>query len=422
MKKIIIILTLGFSSIIWGQEISSQDWETDLNFLRSELPKKHNNLFFSLSKAEFNAVIDDIIESLDKDSDVETMIRIQSLLSKVEDSHTKIGLRKFKKKFKILPFSVRSFSDGYYITSTSKDRYSILDKKIKSVNGYEIDQIEDSLKTLFVAENNAMIRTNVEIFLNDDVYYKYFGFSNHDSQKYELELEDTKGNIERFEVPVVDNVSKNQRIYTKRKNIPFFRNGSGESFKDFYFEDDNIYFIQYNKCTSKETVQKYGDKDSAHKFPSFDEFKEKVLAKLSNEKIDKVIFDVRFNKGGSSYLAESLIDQIALDDNINQDGKLFVIIGKDTFSSAIFNAIYFKNNTNAILIGEETAGKPNHYGNIGVFTLPYSNIDIVYSKNYYTLTEENLNSLIPEIEVKETFNDYKEGIDPALEYVKNYKK
>lgn len=49
-------------------------------------------------------------------------------------------------------------------------------------------------------------------------------------------------------------------------------------------------------------------------------------------------------------------------DKINQPGKLFVIIGRSTFSAAMFLVGDLEEHTRAIFIGEPTGGKPNHFG------------------------------------------------------------
>ena len=50
MNKIIILIVTFFSINIYSQEIETENWITDLNFLKTELPKKHKNLFFKISK------------------------------------------------------------------------------------------------------------------------------------------------------------------------------------------------------------------------------------------------------------------------------------------------------------------------------------------------------------------------------------
>ena len=43
MNKIIILIATIFSINIYSQETETENWITDLNFLKSELPKKHKN-------------------------------------------------------------------------------------------------------------------------------------------------------------------------------------------------------------------------------------------------------------------------------------------------------------------------------------------------------------------------------------------
>ena len=65
------------------------------------------------------------------------------------------------------------------------------------------------------------------------------------------------------------NFKRNKTFIKINAEKPFYKNGSGKSFKEEYFPNEKIYFIQYNKCVSRETIEKYGDKETAHKYPSF---------------------------------------------------------------------------------------------------------------------------------------------------------
>lgn len=422
MKKTIILFLTFFSINIYSQEIAAENWITDLNFLKSELPKKHKNLFFNLTKNEFENGIEKIIKQLDKDTDIETSIKLHQLIAKIGDSHTTLSTSHITQKRKIIPLDFMCFNEGLFISGTIKDNYEILDKKLLSINGFKINTIIDSLKTLNVAENIALINTNSSRLLDSNILLKYFGFSKPNDSIYNLELSDIKGNISQYKLMDVENdmnLRKNRTYMKVNAEKPFFRNGSGNNFKEEYFPNEKIYFIQYNKCISRETIEKFGDKETAYKHPSFKEFEDKVIKTIENSEVDKLIFDMRFNVGGSSYLAESLIDKIAANKKINKKGKLFVIVGNDTFSSAIFNTIYFKKKTHAIIIGEETSGKPNHFGYVKSFTLPYSEIKVRYSSEYWKLTEGNETTVVPDIKIEYSYNHFKNGIDPVFEYVKS---
>jgi hypothetical protein len=129
---------------------------------------------------------------------------------------------------------------------------------------------------------------------------------------------------------------------------------------------------------------------------------------------------MRLNGGGNSLIAEPLIEGIKQRPAINSKGHLFVVIGGKTFSSAILNALKFKNETEAIFVGEPTGGKPNHFGEIKLFVLPRSWIVVSYSTKYFKHSPEDTPSLYPDIDVGVSFSDFMECRDPVYEAITAY--
>jgi len=99
-------------------------------------------------------------------------------------------------------------------------------------------------------------------------------------------------------------------------------------------------------------------------------------------------------------------------------GNLFVIIGRGTYSSALQNAITLQKDTSAILIGEPTGGKPNHYGEVRYFKLPNVGLLVQYSTRYWlNYPDSDPATLKPEIPAIPTTYDLLAGRDPALEVI-----
>ena len=88
-----------------------------------------------------------------------------------------------------------------------------------------------------------------------------------------------------------------------------------------------------------------------------------------------------------------------------------------TSSSAIINTVDFINSAEVVIIGEETGGRPNHYGEVKRFVLPESRLVVSYSTRYFSLLEENPSTITPEILAPISFQDYLMGRDPAMEAV-----
>ena len=80
----------------------------------------------------------------------------------------------------------------------------------------------------------------------------------------------------------------------------------------------------------------------------------------------------------------------------------------------------FKRMTEAIFVGEETGGKPNHFGEIKSFRLPYSGLKLKYSTKYFKRTDEDINTITPDFIIETSFDEYIRGIDPVFDWVLKY--
>jgi C-terminal processing protease CtpA/Prc len=108
-------------------------------------------------------------------------------------------------------------------------------------------------------------------------------------------------------------------------------------------------------------------------------------------------------------------------EKINKRGRLFVAIGRGTFSSAYDNAQTLREYTKAIIIGEPSGQKPNSYGEVKTFVLPNSNLEIGYSTMFWKSVDGDPLSMMPDISVEVSFNDYVVGRDVVLEKILAYK-
>ncbi len=151
-----------------------------------------------------------------------------------------------------------------------------------------------------------------------------------------------------------------------------------------------------------------------------DEFGRELLEFIESHPVEKFIFDIRDNSGGSSPLIEPLIEGLK-DSKVNKKGSLFCMVGRKTFSSAILNALKLRRDTHAIFVGEPTGGKPNHFGEARTFALPYSKLRIGYSTKHFRYTKQDSPSFKPDIVVEESSSDYFSDKDPVLQAILEYR-
>ena len=195
------------------------------------------------------------------------------------------------------------------------------------------------------------------------------------------------------EVIEIKTVDADELIYMEI-DLPIYATNDKENYWYKYLECNDELYIKYNLCRENGEISIKDKIDKSIKF-------------IEDNSINKVTVDLRNNSGGDSTLIEPLIEYIKKNEKINTKENLKVIIGRETFSSALLNAYEFKFQTNAKIIGEPSGGKPNCYGEILRFTLPNSKFLISYSTKYYKLIEDDtVMALYPDELILESITDY----------------
>ena len=203
-------------------------------------------------------------------------------------------------------------------------------------------------------------------------------------------------------------IKLNDDAIKKDDSVPLYRRYPQKAYWYVYVEECKTVYFKYNACREMEEL-------------NLNEFCKQLLEVISAKEARKLVIDLRNNKGGNSTLLDDFIEEISRNAAINKTGSLFVIVGRDTFSSALLNAYSFKENTKAIIVGEPTGGKPNCYGEVEKLYLKNSGIVINYSTKYYKIVEDDSEmALMPDVLCESTIYSYMENVDPCMEYIKSH--
>lgn len=417
MKKPVLLLSLCIASFAARAQDAAIDWKKDIAFLKEELPHKHIDLFVQKRRDFFEKGLDRAAALQGKASDLDIALRLQQTIAAMGDSHTDVVYTKFITRDGLVPVFYYWFDDGLYILAGTDQHPEILGRKLVSVNGFPAQRIIDSFKTLITQDNDGINKARIPGMMVQRQLYDFFRFA-EPGKDLVLETEDVKG--ERMKTTLVANAPAG-RI----KRLPMKAPGIGwrnerALFWDEYVAADSIYFVQYNQCWDRELEAAHGNAERAAQLPSFKEFEEKIFKTLAEQPVKKLVIDMRFNGGGSEEQGNELLKRLK-DQPVNKKGKLFVIIGRKTFSSAVLIALSFKTGTNAILVGEATSGSPNHYGEVKTMQLPSSHMFVEYSTKHFVRSGNDKPTLIPDIPAHVTFRDFYSGRDPFYDAVKAYK-
>jgi hypothetical protein len=396
-----------------ASEGSDSSWARDIEVLGNELPKCHKNLFFQLSEAEYRARLRTLEAELGTLSDLEVELRVRRLLADLGDAHTGLSLQHEQ----IYPLSFLHFADGTYLMKASAEYAEYLGMRLVSVDQTPLGEARRRISTIIPYDNRAQLWNRYASYLVIPRYLGGLGIITGNGERPSAAtfvFRSEAGERHSVEVdPVSRDASLEWRRLTQhvlsipedRKDIPLYMQNTRQAYWSRYLESEGILYMQYNECRE----------DPAKPFRPF---ARGIERELRREGVRKLVIDLRFNGGGDSRVLHPLIRTLERDYREGREYELYTIVGRGTFSSAVLNAIDLKQRAGAVLVGEPSAGRPNHYGEVKSMRLPHSGMRLFYSTKYFSRYEKDSNALYPDISVAWSFADILTWNDEAMEAVR----
>ena len=100
-------------------------------------------------------------------------------------------------------------------------------------------------------------------------------------------------------------------------------------------------------------------------------------------------------------------------------GPVCLLTGPFTFSAAVEVADAVKTYGLAVIVGENTGGRPNVFGNPFSFVLPHSGLSVEIATSRAVRANGDATDFIPDVSVRTTAEDIRSGSDPVLERAKS---
>src|SRR5262249_23254419 len=132
-------------------------------------------------------------------------------------------------------------------------------------------------------------------------------------------------------------------------------------------------FAQYNRA----------DSVTEEPMPAFGR---RLRAEIAAKAPQRVVLDLRHNAGGEGFWNKTIFLALIKSNDIDQKGRLFVLIGRQTFSAGSLLAIELEKYSNAVFIGEPTGGGIQNFGNHEFVQLPNSRFGVMVATRFYQNT------------------------------------
>lgn len=390
-KLFFILLGLACSNLCFAQQLTTADYLEDLQYLRDTLPQRHINLFAKVSRADFNQKIDamaSLLMNMDREAFITELFKLPVAIG---DEHTHIEAT-FTRMF---PIRFEKFSEGVFVTATDSANTDLELCRLTGIDGHPITEVASRFKAIIQSGNPSFFETRFLKCINNPVLLKGLQLTGSINEAT-FEFTTTKGKIIKRLLRSVSGGDVAVLPLAEFPGRPLSRKEKNNYWYVYQPETGTLYF-SYTNCQDQEGLP-------------FAAFNEELFAAMERNKPRRLVVDLRYNSGGNSGVLKPFIERIKTS-GLNTKGKLFVLIGKETFSSALMNAVELKRNTNAILVGEPTSGTVNHYGEVRGFRLPHSKIVIAYSTRYWETWKGYEGPLRPDIPIVYSVKNYARGID-----------
>ena len=110
---------------------SVRQWREDLAYLARELPRRHKNLFHSISRAQFDSALAVLDRKLPGLARHQVIIELARLVALVGDGHTNVApTRDPKIGFHAYPVRLYFFKDGLFVRSAAKAQGDLVGAKV----------------------------------------------------------------------------------------------------------------------------------------------------------------------------------------------------------------------------------------------------------------------------------------------------
>ncbi len=415
MKKSIVIFLLilsigGWSSIATiyalpqaGKAVSDtltkEQWRQDLKYLAKELPRRHKNAFHSVSRETFERAVAELDAAIPSLQEFEIIVRLQQILAMVGDAHTTFSTFP-PKTFRRYPLSLVWFGGDLRVTRTVAAYRRALGGRVVRIGESGVADASAKVSRLVPQENDYWARfvspgymTSPEVLFTLKILPGI--------ERGQWTFEDAEGKQFSMEMSAVSPDEKIEWLSTL-KEVPLYRQRQDEQFWFTLLPDSQTLYVN---------LRGYPDTNA------FKRIADDLLKLIDASPPKRLVIDVRQNTGGDFNKGRYLLSGLKKRDAFRNRGSVYVITGRATQSAAMVNALDFRKELNAVLVGEPTGGRPNSYSENDAFRLPNSNLEVSYSTRYYKFQDTETPAVMPDKIIEPSWDSYPSGRDIVMEWI-----
>ncbi len=396
-------------------QMTAEKWQEDLQFLQQTVHQDYAFLFRKTSADEFDAAVRELQEAIPTMADHEVVVGLARIIALFKYGHTGISYGHEAFAFRHFPFNLYHFSDGVYVQGTHKKYREALGARVVSIGGMPIAEALHALSPAVNAENSQFFKAYGinDLRIAEVLHAQRITPSLTDTLTLGLEKEGKAYELTFTALPKGERPPTKYGLVLQQEEwldardtavTPYYLKYLDKNYYYEYLPDARTVYVRHSEVVHEE----------GEDIPTFFG---RVFDFIENNAVDRLVLDVRLNGGGNNYFNKDVVRGIIQTEKIDQVGKLFVIIGRRTFSACQNLVLELDSYTNAIFVGEPTGENINFYGDNNRIPLPNSGIPVYLSYAWWQDKPqwEDGPWLAPHVAVEMSFEAYKTNQDPVLD-------
>jgi len=386
-----------------------ETWISDLEYLEKRINELHYSPYHLTSKATFDKATSKLKSNIEALSEEEIVVELMKIFGGLGNGHNLIIPTTLESgSIKRLPVQFYQFDDGIFVVDAEEDLKQWIGYELKSIGGILAEEALQITNAVNARDNDMQTLWLGPYYMGLPDVLAGLGIIEN-KNRVQLILKDTKGTSQKvIMTPITWNFNGFPKMpQLKNEAQPIYLSKMDDPYWYKLMKEENSIYIQLNSVTNKENQ-------------TLSDFNVELRKQIAKNETQNLILDLRHNHGGDGSLLPPMLKTLNIFEVINPKGKIFVIMGRETFSAGHNLLTKITQYTSPILVGEPSGSKPNHIGESGWFQLPYSGLMGLISTQFHqdSKAEDNRKWISPQIPVTLSSTDYFTGNDKALGIIK----
>ena len=139
------------------EELTTAQWQADVDFLKEEVHTNFPFLFKKVSAEEWDAAATEFRNTIPNLAPHEVKVGFARMVALFEYGHTQVPFSTLA-KYGVLPVNLYHFKDGIYVEGTTKEHEKINGAKVLKVDAFPVEEALTMIRPVVPAENDSYFK------------------------------------------------------------------------------------------------------------------------------------------------------------------------------------------------------------------------------------------------------------------------